>query len=387
LGNEWNKEIEEKSIMIFRFLRDFIRFIISVVGFIMKPLITKPSEVINKGRIAILLWGGIGNHILFSSVLYGIRKKFPDTNLTICSFHSFASQMFSDTADSFITIGENPSLRGIIKLVFYMRRYRSDVVLSNAMSPTFLSSLIAFLSGADIRIGMDRKNRGFLNNIRIPEDNDHEVQKNIRIGSALGVNAGPLPLSVDVSKQDREVAKKVVSELTAGCEDSTLIAIQPGSGEKQSFKRWSKVKFGNLTKKLLDLGFCIVVVGTEEEGEEISYIENSIVDKNLKFLKRELTLPQITIFLDYFDLIIANDTSMVHMGAVGKVPSVVIYGPTDPQKNKPWGVDFRIVRKELDCSPCYNFRIPNCPYHYKCLKDIMVEDVLDATWDILRKRK
>jgi len=364
-------------------LRNFIKLIISLVGFFIRPLVREPAKINKPERIGILLWGGIGNYVLFSPALYGIRERFPDAHLAICSFPPFASSMFFKSVDCFITINGNPSLKRLIKLLFLVKRFKPDIVLSNSMSPTFLTSFIAFLSGAKVRIGMDRGFRGFLNNIRIGERKEHEVLTNNRIAQALFVDTDEEPLAIDISENDRKIAEGAVNHFFMGREDWPLVAIQPGSGKKQLFKRWDMGKFKALTERLLQKGWKVVIVGTEEEKEEIEYIEKSIKHNRLKILKERLTLPQITHFLKYFDLIIANDTSLVHLAAISSVPSVVIYGPTNPAKNKAWGVKSRLVRKELPCSPCYNFRTPNCRYNFKCLKEIAVEDVLAAAQALL----
>jgi len=365
-------------------LLNFIKSIISFIGFLVRPLFSKPEKSEKPERIAILLWGGIGNYVLFSPALYGIRERFPDAHLTLCSFQPSAQRIFFKTADSFISIKGNPSLKTIMRLLFLVKGIKPDVVISNAMSPTFVTSFIAFFSGAKVRIGMDRKYRGFLNNVRIDEMKEHEVVKNIRIAKALSIDIGEKPLRLDITEADRRVAKKTFKSLFEKGENRPIVIIQPGSGIRQSFKRWSKEKFKDLAEKLLMMGLRVVIAGTEEEEEEIRYIEKSIQHNRLRILKKRLTLSQLSLFLKNFDLIIANDTSLVHLGAISGVPSVVIYGPTDPEKNKPWGVLYRIVRKELSCSPCYNFHIPRCPYHLRCLRELSVEQVVNATLEMLK---
>jgi|GEM_PF-2326556 len=363
-------------------LRNFVRVIISVLGFLMKSLISRPKGMAEPRRIGILLWGGIGNYVLFSPALYAIRKKFPNTDLAIGSFLGTAEQMFSKTPDVFLTVSDKPSLNGVLKLLFLLKEYKPDTVISNTMSPTFLTALIAFLSGAKVRMGMDRKNRGFLNNVRIEQRSENEVLTNCRIAELLTTKFDST-LQMDISSEDKKIAKQTLENLVGHKIGSPLIAIQPGSGRKQSFKRWDIENFKELTGKLLSKGLRSVIVGTEEEREEIDYIARHIKNKNLKILRERLTLPQLTHFLGNFDLIIANDTSLVHLGAVVGTPSVVIYGPTDPAKNEPWGIESRIVKRELACSPCYDFSVPKCRYDFQCLQEITVEEVYDAVMDLL----
>jgi 3-deoxy-D-manno-octulosonic-acid transferase/heptosyltransferase-1 len=60
------------------------------------------------------------------------------------------------------------------------------------------------------------------------------------------------------------------------------------------------------------------------------------------------------------------------------VPVVVIYGPTDPSVNEPFG-PHKKVRKEVGCNPC---RKRSCK-ELTCLREITVDDVFEATKEIL----
>ena len=181
------------------FLKNILKVFISLVGFFIKPLVHRPKDIVKPDRIAILLWGGIGNHILFSSALYALRNRFPNAKLAVCSFQHFAEEMFSITADAFQTIGENPSFRSVKRMIFLLKEFKPDMIISNAMSPTFLSSLIAYLSGARIRIGMNRRFRGCLNNVRVYENREHEVLLNRGIVNSIGIDSKKFPLRMDIA--------------------------------------------------------------------------------------------------------------------------------------------------------------------------------------------
>lgn len=367
-------------------LKALIKPFISFSGLLIRPFVGTVDHDVKPERIAVLLWGGIGNYVLFSPALYAIRNKFPKAELAICSFQHFAEELFSTTGDRYLTLGENPSFRSVRRMLFLLRQYKPDAVVSNAMSPTFLSSFMAYLSGARVRVGIDRLWRGALNNIRIKDETCHEVELNICIARAFMRNQVEAKLRLDHSEEDERIANRTAKELLGETISKVRVAVQPGSGRRQSFKRWEKEKFKRLIDKLLNIDAKVVVIGTEEEQDEIAFIRKGIRHRNLSFLRTHLTLPQIALFLCHVDLVVANDTSMVHLAAASGIPSVVIYGPTDPAKNEPWGVSSRIVRKKLACSPCYRYAIPRCNRNFKCLRDISVAEVFDAVKEIMKER-
>jgi heptosyltransferase-2 len=271
-------------------------------------------------------------------------------------------------------------------MLYLLRRYRPDVVVSNAMSPTFLSSFMAYLSGARIRVGIDRHWRGALNNVRIRDESSHEVELNSRIAQAFTQKDVEAKLGFDYSEEDERIARRMASELFGEGRSGIRVALQPGSGIMQSFKRWEKEKFRLLAEKLLNIGASVVVIGTEEEQDEITFMRKSIKHSNLSFLRIRLTLAQTALFLKHIDIVIANDTSLVHLAAASGIPSVVIYGPTNPEKNEPWGVSSRIVRKDIYCSPCYRYATPHCRRNFECLRDISVVEVFDAVKGIMEEK-
>jgi len=46
------------------------------------------------------------------------------------------------------------------------------------------------------------------------------------------------------------------------------------------------------------------------------------------------------------DLLLCNDTGVMHVGAAVGTPLVAVFGPTDPALWKPWGEEFAAVRAE-----------------------------------------
>jgi heptosyltransferase-2 len=67
----------------------------------------------------------------------------------------------------------------------------------------------------------------------------------------------------------------------------------------------------------------------------------------------------------------------MHVAAALGVPTVAIFGSTDPRVTCPWAAErTRVVRRELACSPCH---ARTCPlHHHACMRDITAQDVLAA---------
>jgi heptosyltransferase-2 len=80
----------------------------------------------------------------------------------------------------------------------------------------------------------------------------------------------------------------------------------------------------------------------------------------------------------------------MHIAAGLKIPTVAIFGYTNYKELYPWKNKHEIVRKELECSPCF-FNSPRpvqCIFtgeeEFKCKKTIEVEEVFNAAASLLR---
>ena len=69
------------------------------------------------------------------------------------------------------------------------------------------------------------------------------------------------------------------------------------------------------------------------------------------------------------------DVRPLHLATALAVPSVSIFGPTDPDRTVIPGAT-RVLRKPFACQPCYK---RDCPLmHHRCMTEISVEDVFNA---------
>jgi ADP-heptose:LPS heptosyltransferase len=62
-------------------------------------------------------------------------------------------------------------------------------------------------------------------------------------------------------------------------------------------------------------------------------------------------------------------------------PVVALFGPTDPARTGPYGPGHRVIRRELDCSPCLKKRCET----RRCMREIGVEEVLEAVREMLAR--
>ena len=75
-------------------------------------------------------------------------------------------------------------------------------------------------------------------------------------------------------------------------------------------------------------------------------------------------------------LLVSCDSGPLHLAAALGVPTVSIFGPTDPARNGAYGVNHETVYKVLSCSFCWE---KACPLGTQdCMKQVTADEVFEA---------
>ena len=152
-------------------------------------------------------------------------------------------------------------------------------------------------------------------------------------------------------------------------------------------------------------GYAVVVTGGASDQQ--AYCEQVIhgLPEAVNLVGR-VTLPQLGYLLTRAGLYVGTDTAVSHMAAAVGVPSVVLFGPSNPVKWGPWPKDFPatahspwstkgtqrqgnvlLLQGEGDCVPCL---AEGCERHIKslseCLQQLSVQRVIQAAETMLATR-
>lgn len=119
----------------------------------------------------------------------------------------------------------------------------------------------------------------------------------------------------------------------------SLVLVNPGAG--WGAKRWPAQRYGTLAGALNALGYKVVVnagPGEDDISREVVAASGGVA------IALSMTLDQLIAVTRRAVLVVAGDTGPLHLGCMLGVPVVGIFGPTDPARNGPFGVPFRVLR-------------------------------------------
>jgi heptosyltransferase-2 len=162
--------------------------------------------------------------------------------------------------------------------------------------------------------------------------------------------------------------------LTPG-ERSKVVILHPGSGSRK--KVWPLDQFLDLARYLQErLSSKILIVLGPAEGSEVQKAFERM-GTNTPILAKGLSLLRLASVMEGCRFFIGNDSGISHMAAALGLPTVAIFGPTDPRVWSPRGEKVVVVRREIPCSPCPQERFFQCK-GFECLKGIEISEVLRA---------
>jgi lipopolysaccharide heptosyltransferase II len=160
-------------------------------------------------------------------------------------------------------------------------------------------------------------------------------------------------------------------------------AICPGA-EYGPAKRWHPERFAAVAKHLSESsGLRWIVVGTAKERALCDTVANEIGGEPIAVnLAGRTSLTELAQQLRLCALLLTNDTGTMHLAGLLGTPTVAVFGSTEPALTTPLGARHRVVRRHVECSPCF---LRKCPLDFRCMNEVTVETVLAAAKDLLNE--
>lgn len=253
--------------------------------------------------------------------------------------------------------------------------YRQAIVLPRSLK----SALLPFFARVPVRTGYRGEYRyGLINDMRsMPDSLDQTVKRFVALGLPADVAAGadigklcPKPrLHVDTVNQ--------AAKLESLGLDSAIpaVSIMPGA-EYGPAKQWPVESYAELVVRLAEHGLQAWLLGSMKDRQVAEEIIRLAGDKGVNLCGRT-SLPDAVDLIAHTRLAVSNDSGLMHIAAAVNCPVVAIYGSSSPSYTPPLSDRAVVVYRGIDCSPCFQRQ---CPYgHYRCLREITVDRILEAT--------
>lgn len=359
---------------------------------------TLKSEKMMK-KILVLPLYGIGDVLMTTPAVRNLKEK---TGAEITFLH-----MFETTRDILLN---NPYIDEHLHFPFLRRskldglrfllgfRKKFDCSINFYPSNRRDYNLAAFIVGSPSRIGHRYSTRdllelNFLKNRTIMEDDRlHNVEENLRLLDVLGLKDNlPYPMEIFLTEEEVAFSDNWLRDRKLG--GKILVGIHPGASRFKNHdkKRLSEGSFAEMIDRLgkeLGSGVFLLFGGPEEKLLRQKILSKALSLKNVLSID-DVSVRQAASLMKKCRLFISNDSGPMHMAVASGVPTVAIFGPTNPAWVRPWGVGYRIVRTGISCSPCFRYspRPLQCgsKTDYACLRDIKIDNMIGACMAVLKE--
>jgi len=266
------------------------------------------------------------------------------------------------------------------------RGFGTAILFQNAFDAAFVS----FISGIPERVGYGRDMRPALLTKAIkttPEiKKRHQIFYYLNIVKALGAKMPvktPLP-RLKISSDENRWADDFLKE--HGLAKARLIGAAPGASYGQA-KRWPEKAFSTALNETARRANATVALFGGPDDSPVCEAVYAGLDKNETRLNLcgRLKLGESMALMARCAGFITNDSGPMHLAAALGVPTVAVFGSTDPALTEPTGPYVSVIQKAVDCSPC--FKREGRYGHYKCLTEIKAQDVANEALNLMKKAR
>ena len=213
---------------------------------------------------------------------------------------------------------------------------------------------------------------------------DDRVKYNLDLIRALGIEVHDKIPKMWPKEADYKKASDFLTENGVN-DEHFVVGIYPGSAPIGAGWRWFPERYAEVADRLTEkYGAKVVLFGGPLEVEVADIIQKHSVT-GMIVAAGKFTINETAALAARCNLFICNDGGVMHIAETMGVPIISIWGPTDPERSRPYGGPERntTLKKDIECAPCYDCRPIECE-HRKCLKMVTVDDVMDAVKQLLQ---
>jgi ADP-heptose:LPS heptosyltransferase len=350
------------------------------------PLVAKRPSAGDPATMLVVRPDHLGDILLSQPAVRLLREALPDTRMIgVVGPWSREIAAMALPFDEFVSVpfpgfqrGDRMGVLDRYKLLFTaseeLRRYRagSAVVLR---ADDWWGACLAWLSvSGEVYASSDSRVSSFATRtVEIPE-NLHALERSYRIAELVTSEkvqpAGERVVTIPRNSQAAEEAGRLLQTLGV---DRPYLVLHPAAGEP--VKYWPTARWRALLQQLPD--FSIVLTGVLAEEKLCAQIAAG--NPQAVSLAGRTSLPILTEILREATLVIGPDTGPIHLAAAVGTPTVSIFGPSDPNRFRPWGPPamHTVVQSGWQCRSCGNLSFSR-PESCGCVLAVPVNAVYQA---------
>ncbi len=252
--------------------------------------------------------------------------------------------------------------------------YQWAILLPNSWK----SALVPFWARIPRRTGYVGEQRwGLINDIR-RLDRDRlpmTVQRFVALaGSADNSSSSRKSMPVPKLRVDPNQVGAALTAMQLPAPERPILVLCPGAAFGPA-KQWPAEHYAQVARHYLSHDWGVWLMGSHHDSQAAAQIASLCAAECVNLAGRT-SLAQAIDLMSLANLVIANDSGLMHVAAALGRPLVAVYGSSDPSVTPPLTPNSTVITLNLSCSPCFK---RHCPLgHLQCLRDLTPDRVVAA---------
>jgi heptosyltransferase-2 len=322
----------------------------------------------------------VGDAMLMQPMLLRLKQRYPESQIDVLAPPWTAALLHALPEVHEVII--NPFPHGALQLIARYQlgkklrsaQYDQAIVLPNSLK----SALIPYFARIPLRTGFVGESRYILLN-----DARGLSKKSLpfmveRFAQLAEDKRGKIPRPLANPKLEVSVAQRNATLHKLGLTLDKPVAIFCPGAEYGPAKRWPASYFAEIAQRLQRQGYAVWLIGSakdKEVADKIIALGNS-ASLNLCGVT---DLTDAIALLSCAQLVVSNDSGLMHLAAALDRPMLALFGSSSPQFTPPLSAQAHVVKLDIKCSPCFQ---RECPLgHFNCMKQLTP----DLIWEKLQR--
>lgn len=350
----------------------------------MKPMAGEPR------RILVRATNWVGDAVMSLPALLALRRRFPQAVIAVAA-RPWVLDLYrlEPAVDELIPYDAPKGFAGLTAQWRFarglsQRRFDCAVLFPNA----FEAAWIAWAARIPRRIGYARDGRGFLLTQSVPVPKPGEIPAHERfyylelLRRAGLIEEMPEADSIRLGRAEaaRAAGLRRFRELGVA---APVVGVSPGAAFGGA-KRWLPERFAEAAASIAaHLGASVAVFGAPAEAELCEAVVRNAHERGARARNfgGATDLAGFIELASACDIFLTNDSGAMHIASALNVPTVAVFGATNPAATGPVGPASRVVREPVECAPCL---LRECPIDHRCMTGVTAGRVVEEALSLLK---
>jgi ADP-heptose:LPS heptosyltransferase len=332
------------------------RFLVRIASRLVRTERKSPEEILAARPRRILVvrqQNQMGDMLLATPAYRAIKESLENPEVGVVSARINRDVLLNNPFVDIVFTYNNRDPAGAVRMIREIRKTRFDLaIVLHTVSFSFTSALIGLFSGAAARVGstsdpFGHELGGAFYHLELPLPTEEELSRmneaehNLYPLRALGIDTKDLSPLIVPTAENASFAREFVEKTSRP--GRKRIVVHPGAGKTENV--WPPERFGEVVNRLdRSIEADFYVVKGPRDGRHVAEFGRTASAPYAVLEGRPIG--DVAAVLREADLVLCNDTGIMHVSCAVRANTLAVFGPTDPGRWAPRSANLSIVRAE-----------------------------------------